>query len=857
MSTNFTSNFKTTSFFNKIRRFYYFISVTLSLFMSLTMDCFSQDMLNLAMKATVSTSFVSPWERLEAVKDGNEPESSSDKSRGAYGNWNGESEFDSYNWVQYDWEQAHQLSTTEIYWWNDGQGIAQPTDAYIEYWNGSSWIKAGKIGISMNEYNPLNLGIWANKLRVTMKSLKATGILEWKVIGIESDPCDPTILISYVQVNRGGMILKNSALVAEGDTVLFDLAPEDGSWNWSGPDGFTASERQLFLPSLKSSQSGVYTATFMNACGAFSSQVFHLTVSKSEPGEEYFWPEYSPTLNYNFRDEYPNITQPKQDLNDCPEVIGSQSLAWWTFRWGPNANSLVSSAAITPMLERMNKDFAYFRDSMGWPPDKRARNGYRSAIYLYGSGLCTDNASNTDLGGWQSTIFYQGESWPMVLISYYPVYCYDPSCNYNDIEYQTSAVIHEGIHSILAGLPGCRNAAWFHEGGNTWLQQEADSRRSGNYSKMGYLNAASYIAPFMPIECYSGWLQDGSFGGPSAEGVNRYQGNQQLCTWRNLLGGNQYGNTFPVFLGQSLGVGSIPWIWRYCPSRVLEGMADSLGDSQTRRLITEYRAKQTLLDMGKWTGALKQLLDDNFKKTIKAERQPSWLNPEIWIASPYVNTNNNGKGLLTPEYRTTPGWSGANQIPLLIEGDEVLIDFQPIGSNMSCLLCYRTKEGETVYSQPVTGGECRLELKKMPANNVVFAVICNTDYEYLGEETRTAHHDYRLQLLNGVVRPANIYIEWYDWTKDLVDISSSDNKLVKKDYSVTAYPNPSNNKLNLELGEWGEWQISIHDQSGRSILNKQCKGTQCQINTEKLTNGIYYLSIKGSGKVAQTKFIKQ
>ena len=96
-----------------------------------------------------------------------------------------------------------------------------------------------------------------------------------------------------------------------------------------------------------------------------------------------------------------------------------------------------------------------------------------------GSGLCTDNASNTDLGGWQSTIHYQGQSWPMALISYYPVYCFD-------------------------------------------------------YSRMGYLNSAAYIAPFMPIECYSGWLQDGSFGGPSAEGVNRYQGNQQLCTWRNL-----------------------------------------------------------------------------------------------------------------------------------------------------------------------------------------------------------------------------------------------------------------------------------------------------------------------------------
>jgi hypothetical protein len=44
---------------------------------------------------------------------------------------------------------------------------------------------------------------------------------------------------------------------------------------------------------------------------------------------------------------------------------------------------------------------------------------------------------------------------------------------------QMGAVTHEGIHAVLADLPGCKNAAWFHEGGNTWLQQEAEvgSRR--------------------------------------------------------------------------------------------------------------------------------------------------------------------------------------------------------------------------------------------------------------------------------------------------------------------------------------------------------------------------------------------
>jgi hypothetical protein len=588
---------------------------------------------------------------------------------------------------------------------------------------------------------------------------------------------------------------------------------------------------------------------FLSLNGQTKPALKEVTKSGMVSGTTYSWPAYQPTLDYNFREEFPSLEMPSRDLNDCPQVVGSQSSGWWTFRWGPQANPLVTTAAITPMLERMNTEFAYFRDSMGWPPDKRVKYGYRSAIYLFGSGLCTDNASNTELGGWQSSIYYNGQHWPMVLASYYPVYSFDPACNYSDRNFQMGAMVHEGIHSILADLPGCKNAAWFHEGGNTWLQQEAESRRSGDYSSMGFLNVCPFIAPFMPIECYSGWLQDGSFGGPSAEGVNRYNGNQQLCTWRNLLGGNQYGNTFPVFLGQTLGTGSIAWIWRYCPSRVLKGIADTLGDAQTRRLITEYRAKQALLDMREWTGAIKRLLDSNFKSSIRAEWQPSWLNPDVWIATPYAKTTNDGNGLLTPESRTTPGWSGANQIPLFVEGDTIIVNFQPIGKNMSCQLCYRTKDGSTVYSHPVTNGDCTLVLEKKPANSVVFAVICNTDYEYKGETTRKAHYDYRLQLIKGVVRAANIHVKWYDWVKDLKDIISGTGDDTVFTAETLLFPNPLDSNggiLNIRLTghDYHGTSIEIRDAQGRKIYREPMHG-DLSINANGILKpGIYFVTVK-------------
>jgi len=747
-----------------------FLGLISSFFPVSTTDALlADDSTNLAGSAKASTSFVSPWETLAAVNDGFDPSSSGDYSHGAYGNWNGESDYHKYNWVQYEWAGPQALASTSVYWWNDGGGIATPVDAYVTCWNGASWSGAVRIGTALDRYNSVALNAMTTKIRIYMVSDLATGILEWKVFGTAGGTCPSPTVIPYVQINGGASEQTNLAGVVAGDSLLLYVSmPRDGALSWIGPSGFSAKTQAVAIKNIRTSQAGTYTACFVNSCGASSKRYFFVTVrSDADISAPYTWPAYSPNISYNFRDEYPDLKEPVMDLDDCPGVVGSQSSGWWTFRWGASANTLVTPAAVTPMLKRMNEEFAYFRDVMGWPPDKRVKRGYRSAIYLYGSGLCTDDASNTDLGGWQSSIYYNDEDWPMVLLSYYPVYSFDPACPYSDKEYQMSGVVHEGIHSVLADLPGCKEAAWFQEGGNTWLQQEASARRTGNYGSMGFLNGASFIAPFMPVECYSGWLQDGSFGGPSAEGVNRTNANgDQICTWRNLLGGVQYSNVFPTFLGLTLGPGSVPWIWRYCPSRVLEGMAAGLGDAQMRRLIMEYRAKQALVDMGPWTGAVKDLLNSQFGTIIQEEYSPFWIDVDPWSATPYVNTTNNN-GLLTPEARTLPGWSGANQIPLHVTGGVATVNFRPYSPNMTCQLCYRSADGRAVYGTPVFGGDCSLRLDRAPANGVVFAVICNTDYIYEGDETRQAHSDYRLKIVEGVTGAADINQKWYDWTLNL------------------------------------------------------------------------------------------
>lgn len=618
--------------------------------------------------------------------------------------------------------------------------------------------------------------------------------------------------------------------------------------------------------------------------GILEWRVLGTPVSTGGNGNPYTWPAYSPSITYDFRDEYPSLPMPTQVLNDCPQVVGTQSSGWWTFRWGPKKRSLVTAAAITPMLARLNKDFAYFRDTMGWPPDLRARSGYRSSVYLFGSGLCTDQADSTELGGWQSAIYYNGRNWPMILASYYPVYAFDPSYKGSDSAYQRSAMVHEGIHAMLADLPGVKNSAWFHEGGNVWFQQTADAKRSGDFSSLGFLNGTDFIAPFMPIECYSGWLQDGSFGGPAAEGVNMFNGNQQICTWRTYLGGHQYSSSFPTFVGNTLGDGAVPWIWRYAPSRVLEGMASGIGETQMRRLITEYRAKQALVDFGKWKRACVSLLDGVFGNSIGAEWQPSWLNPAPWIATPYVKTTNNG-GILTPDTTTLPGWSGANQIPLTVTGNTVTVNFQPIGAHMTCQLAYWTTNGTPVYSEFVSGGNCTLNLTSPPANNVVIAVITNTDYIYTGETIRKAKFDYRLQLVTGVTGAASVNTKWYNAallsaarTSDAMNTAGTGmdwslycnqpfmGQARPEEYKVAythpeflVYPNPvianSNIQLRFKNPRAERSLISIFNATGEMVMQKVSTGENYTINPKALKPGVYFVKVANTAVNATQKLV--
>lgn len=508
------------------------------------------------------------------------------------------------------------------------------------------------------------------------------------------------------------------------------------------------------------------------------------------------WPGYSPTIHYDLKedDQFKDLPMPTKNLPYNNQYKNKPAVEYdngkyWSFFEGNNANSVIkgNEAAISKMFEQLEADAAYLRDQMGWPPTTCVRKGYRDAVFLYGSNLATDNASNTDLGGWQSAINIGNTSWPMVILSYYPVYCFDPSCDYSDKTYQTEAVTHEYIHAIFASMPGCRKASWFHEGADCWLQAAMNYQRQygDNYEAedFGWLCAGSVIAPFIPIECYSGWLLDGTFGGPGAQGVNN--------NFRQTIGGIQYSEVFPTFLGEIIGKGSMPWVWNNCTGYVLEGIAKEIGEEQIRRMIQEYRARIALCDMQRYTKATLNLYKSNMGAIFGSDVDGKYVAP--WKATPYVSTSPvvedaetevlskaaadveepegvefNDEGWLKPDELTLPGWTGANIIPIKVEGDKVLVGFQPYGKlsteeNMSCQLCYRTAEGKTVYGNPFTSGSYLLDLSEdRPANDVIFAVVVNSHYTFENNNVRKNKYDYRIKI-SANAHTANIHKSWFDW----------------------------------------------------------------------------------------------
>ncbi|MFS0773154.1 glycoside hydrolase family 127 protein [Sphingomonas sp. 1P08PE] len=167
---------------------------------------------NLAKVAKAGGLYVSGDTSFGALNSGAEPASSAAAEGGAYGTWprtDGQ-------WVTYEWDRPVTTDGIDVYWWQDGQGIAAPRSARLLYWNGQAFVpvrNARGNGVATDRFNRTSFDpVTTTRLKLEMQGdgRKSVGILQWKVWSAGAVP-------AFAPVVAAGV---DRAMVVGGQTYL-------------------------------------------------------------------------------------------------------------------------------------------------------------------------------------------------------------------------------------------------------------------------------------------------------------------------------------------------------------------------------------------------------------------------------------------------------------------------------------------------------------------------------------------------------------------------------------------------------------------------------------------------------------
>ena len=103
------------------------------------------------------------------------------------------------------------------------------------------------------------------------------------VDGAEGGVCTPDTIIPYVKVHDGGWNETTDVQANKGDSLVIGPHPwEGGRWVWSGPNGFTSTDREIRFKNLDGKSSGYYKAVHTNASGCEASVTIKVVVDDPE-----------------------------------------------------------------------------------------------------------------------------------------------------------------------------------------------------------------------------------------------------------------------------------------------------------------------------------------------------------------------------------------------------------------------------------------------------------------------------------------------------------------------------------------------------------------------------------------------
>jgi hypothetical protein len=84
----------------------------------------------------------------------------------------------------------------------------------------------------------------------------------------QKDECEDPVITAYSQVEGGDLIAGDTVVVVPGESVLLSPGPDEGTWSWTGPNGFTASTREITIDNVQVDAEYVVTNTVDGGCNA-------------------------------------------------------------------------------------------------------------------------------------------------------------------------------------------------------------------------------------------------------------------------------------------------------------------------------------------------------------------------------------------------------------------------------------------------------------------------------------------------------------------------------------------------------------------------------------------------------------
>jgi hypothetical protein len=144
-------------------------------------------------------------------------------------------------------------------------------------WTGPNHFSSTSRVVTLNNIGYPKGGIY------TAKYVNSQGCISTQDFLITLKGCVPNPIITTIQVNEAAPIQADYLTVQAGNYVTIEAQPEEGSWTWTGPNGFTSDARAISFLNIDYKKAGDYTVTHTNPAGCVSTRVIHLTLTGSDP----------------------------------------------------------------------------------------------------------------------------------------------------------------------------------------------------------------------------------------------------------------------------------------------------------------------------------------------------------------------------------------------------------------------------------------------------------------------------------------------------------------------------------------------------------------------------------------------